>query len=71
MSAARKRHGPIRPETWAITMLCMMGFCGAGALVLYFLGGMSLLGLGGILLLLLLGAFSTLLRYLYNTPPSE
>ncbi len=71
MSAAKKRHSPIRPETWAITMLCLLGFCGAAALVLFFLGGLSLLGLGGIFLLLLLGAFSTLLRYLYNTPSAD
>lgn len=71
MSAAKRRHRPIRPETWAITMLCLLGFCGAAALVLFFLGGLSLPGLGGIFLLLLLGALSVLLRYLYNAPPAD
>ncbi len=71
MSPAKRRHNPVRPETWALGMLCILGLCGATALVLFFLGGLSLLGLGGIFLLLLLGALSVLLRYLYNAPPAE
>ncbi len=71
MNIAKKRHGPISPETWAIGMLCILGICGLAALALFFLGSLSLLGLGGIFLLLLLGALSVLLRYLYNAPPGE
>ena len=71
MSAAKHRHGPVRPETWALVMLSILGFCGIVAVVLFFLGGLSLPGLGGIFLLLLLGALSVLLRYLYNAPPTE
>ncbi len=71
MNIAKKRHGPVRPETWAIVMLCLLGFCGLSAVTLFFLGGLSLVGLGGIFLLLLLGALSVLLRYLYNAPPGE
>ena len=71
MAAAKRRHGPISPETWALGMLCILGLCGVAAVVLFFLGGLSLLGLGGIFLLLLLGALSVLLRYLYNAPPAD
>ncbi len=52
-------------------MLCILGICGAAAVALFFLGGLSLLGLGGMFLLLLLGALSVLLRYLYNAPPAD
>ena len=71
MSAAKRRHGPIRPETWALTMLCILGTCAAATLVIFFLGGLSPAGLGGMCLLLLLGTLSVLLRYLYNAPPGE
>ena len=71
MDQTKRRHVPIRPETWAIGMLCLLGTCGVTALALFFLGALSLLGLGGICLLLLLGAFSVLLRYLYSAPPVE
>lgn len=71
MSAAKRRHGPIRPETWAITMLCILGVCAIATLVIFFLGGLSLAGLGGMALLLLLGALSVLLRYLYNAPTAD
>ena len=70
MSPTKRRHGPVRPETWAIVMFCLLGFCAVSAVTLFFLGGLSLAGLGGIFLLLLLGALSVLLRYLYNAPPS-
>ena len=70
MNPTKRRHGPLRPETWALGMLCILGLCGAAALLLFFLGGLSLLGLGGIFLLLLLGALSVLLRYLHNAPPN-
>ena len=52
-------------------MFCLLGFCALSAVALFFLGGLSLVGLGGIFLLLLLGALSVLLRYLYNAPPAE
>jgi len=71
MPPTKRRNGPIRPETWAIGMLCILGLCGIAALALFFLGGLSLPGLGGIFLLLLLGALSVLLRYLYNAPPGN
>lgn len=71
MTPTKRRHGPVRPETWALAMLCILGLCGAAALVLFFLGGLSLTGLGGIFLLLLLGALSVLLRYLHNAPPAD
>ena len=71
MNPTKRRHGPIRPETWAIGMLCILGVCGVAAVVLFFLGGMSLAGLGGMFLLLLLGALSVLLRYLSNAPPAD
>lgn len=69
MSSAKRRHGPIRPETWALTMLCILGVCTAATLLIFFLGGLSLAGLGGMALLLLLGVLSVLLRYLHNAPP--
>lgn len=71
MNPTKRRHGPIRPETWAIGMLCILGVCGIAAVALFFLGGMSLAGLGGMFLLLLLGALSVLLRYLSNAPPGD
>jgi hypothetical protein len=71
MSPAKRRNGPVRPETWAAVMFGLLGVCAAGAVVLFFLGALSLAGLGGIFLLLLLGALSVLLRYLYNAPPDE
>lgn len=71
VAPAKKRHGPIRPKTWALGMLCILGLCGVAALLLFFLGSLSLIGLGGIFLLLLLGALSVLLRYIYNAPPAE
>lgn len=71
MSFARRRHGPVRPETWAAVMFGLLGFCGLGAIALFFLGALSLSGLGGIFLLSLLGALSVLIRYLYNAPPAE
>lgn len=71
MSLTKRRHGPIRPETWAISMLCILGACGIATLVIFFLGGLSLAGLGGMFLLLILGALSVLLRYLSNAPPAE
>lgn len=71
MSPTKRRHGPIRPETWAIAMLCILGACAAATLVIFFLGGLSLAGLGGMTLLLLVGALSVLLRYLYNAPPGD
>lgn len=71
MSSPKRRHGPIRPETWALTMLCILGVCTAATLLIFFLGGLSLAGLGGMALLLLLGALSVLLRYLYNAPPAD
>ena len=67
----KRRDGPIRPETWALGMLSILGLCGAAALVLFFLGGLSLPGLGGVVALLLLGVLSVLLRYLYNAPPGK
>ena len=71
MNPTKRHHGPIRPETWAIAMLCILGACAAATLVIFFLGGLSLAGLGGMTLLLLLGALSVLLRYLYNAPPAD
>ncbi len=50
-------------------MLCILGLCGVAAVLLFFLEVLSLLGLGGIFLLLLFGALSVLMRYLYNAPP--
>lgn len=67
----KRRHGPVRPETWAIAMLCILGACAAATLVIFLLGGLSLAGLGGMVLLLILGALSVLMRYLYNAPPAD
>ena len=52
-------------------MLCILGLCGVAGLALFFLGALSLRGLGGIALLLILGAFSVLMRYLSNAPPAK
>lgn len=66
-----RRNRPVRPETWALTMLGILGACAIATLVIFFLGGLSLTGLGGMVLLLILGALSVLLRYLSNAPPVE
>jgi hypothetical protein len=65
-----KHHGPMRPETWAVIMLGLLGFCGLAVLAVFLIGGLSLAELGVIFLLLLLAAVSVIARYLSTPGPS-
>lgn len=66
-----KRHGPMRPETWAAIMLALIGFCGLAVLAVFFIGGLNLAELGIVFLLLLVATVSVVARYLSTPGPSS
>ncbi len=67
---AAKRHGPMRPETWAAVMLGLLALCGLAVLAVFFIGGLTLGQTGIIFLLLLLAAVSVVARWLSTPGPS-
>ncbi|MFI4967847.1 MAG: hypothetical protein ACHQAU_03900 [Gammaproteobacteria bacterium] len=64
------RHPPT-PEIWALAMLGVLALLAVVTLVFFFLGAMSLVKLGWIVGMLLLGALSVGLRYLSNAGPLD